>query len=402
MWTTTIVLALCALVQAEPEKGGSGATGSTEGIHTSAYPSVTIESTDPARVVYLSHVGAYWTIGPVISRVREYMREQGEPGPLYVRFPMDPSTSLGASAPCEVGFFTARNYTVSAPFKSETRGDEMVASMYPDRSLESPVRYYSFLRNWAEAHGHASTGPVTEIHRVSPGGSRGDARMQVRLAVRAMPKTLYDRTPNGGSSGNRQVSNPHPDQSLASRIQLNEGVPAIQASTGPAGGPTGDETAIGVVASADVAPSNDSVRTLIQQGRYEEIAEQLMPGGKTFSPSAQLWLGQVVFRLGAAAGGLERVYPDANTAIPVLSESIRRRYEHFALDFTGDPRSHAVPVVGPAGTTQAEERAAIMHDLDAILGGIAVKRFDAETVEAQLADIVERIRDLFVSVDASR
>jgi hypothetical protein len=137
-----------------------------------------------------------------------------------------------------------------------------------------------------------------------------------------------------------------------------------------------------------------SVKELVQQQRFNRIAELLMPPDVPFPQAFQLWFGQVVFRIGAIAGGIAQVYPEEKTAVTALSEAIRRRYDSISVDFALDPRDQPVLRVDPQSDRYAARKRAIMHELDTILGGIALTRLDAGAAEGQLIDIVQRVYDL--------
>ena len=130
-----------------------------------------------------------------------------------------------------------------------------------------------------------------------------------------------------------------------------------------------------------------------KQPRFEDLAQQLLPDDRPMSQSLQVWLGQLVFRIQAAANGIRRVYPGEEQSVMALAEAVKRRYQTVSVGFNGDPLDQAVVQVNPESDPHAIEKHKIMRDLDTLLGRIAFKSVDPEATLRELADIIRRAHE---------
>jgi len=139
------------------------------------------------------------------------------------------------------------------------------------------------------------------------------------------------------------------------------------------------------------------VKDLIAARRFDLIAEQRLPGPDAIPQTLRLWLGQLVFRIGAAAKGIKQIYPSDSREVTELGDAVTRRYKSVSAGFRLDPLAQAVVRVDPQTDPLAAEKRAIMRDIDALLGGIALRSVDVEETTRQLADIVQRTQNLLRS-----
>lgn len=138
------------------------------------------------------------------------------------------------------------------------------------------------------------------------------------------------------------------------------------------------------------------VRELLATERFDRVAEQLMPDGLAIPSAVQLWLGQLVFRIGAIAKGIEQVYPGEERIAVAMADAITRRYKKVSVGFELDPLDQVVVRVDILKDSFAAQRRAIMHDVDKLLGRIAFRSISADAAVNDLADIIQRVQD-FVS-----
>jgi len=117
-----------------------------------------------------------------------------------------------------------------------------------------------------------------------------------------------------------------------------------------------------------------------------------MPDDRPVPRAHQLWLGQVVFRIGAAAKGIARVYPGQETEVAAFSEAISRRYKKASVEFAMDPLRHAVVRVDSRNDPDAAVKNAIMHDLDSLLARIGQRSMDSEAVLVELKRIADGVK----------
>ncbi len=364
----------------------------------STAPDIAIKAAERTQVVYQEHLGPYWTVGPVFARVQEYMLEHGQLGPMFIRYLDSPSTVGAEKLRAEVGFFVNELLQTNSPFRSAVREPGYVAAVVVEGPIAGPPQYHAMLRRWALARGHTPLGGVTEIFH-SPqdvGATRQYVEVQMPIRPRATREVPTRRTP---TTEPVQAWSPEPSpaptaasvERRASRDREAPKPPQRTPKTLPAA------TSESQTRSEPV----DSVKELVHQQRFNRIAELLMPPDIPFPQAFQLWFGQVVFRIGAIAGGIAQVYPEEKTAVAALSEAIRRRYDSISVDFALDPRDQPVLRVDPHSDRYAARKLCIIHELDTILGGIALTRLDGGAAEGQLIDIVQRVYDLISAREAA-
>ena len=105
--------------------------------------------------------------------------------------------------------------------------------------------------------------------------------------------------------------------------------------------------------------------------------------------------------MGAAARGVQHLYPDGDHAAGKLVDAIDLRYRRRSRSLTVDPLSRPVAYVDVHGDPLAAPKRRIMRDLDRLLGRIALRSIDAAGTGAELEAIAERLRNLLRSAEAS-
>jgi len=136
------------------------------------------------------------------------------------------------------------------------------------------------------------------------------------------------------------------------------------------------------------------IKDLVDSSRFDRVAEQLVPIGRPMPSGMQTWFGQVVFRINAVAKGIEQTYPGGSPQATALSEAIVRRYRLLSASSKDDPLAQAIVRVDARSDPQSAQKRLIVRDLDNLLGQVALKTVDAQSVLDRLCDLLQRIQDL--------
>ncbi len=370
----------------------------------SSLPAVAVREIEPARLVFMEHVGPYWTVGPLFARVRTYMLKHGQSGPIFLRYPENPWRASAGSLRARIGFLTREDHSPVPPFKITKRQRERVAWMVVKG--RSPLRRqdYAYIHQWVEANGYEAAGPVTEIHDIAPPGralTRPHTQLQVSLVGPVSESTEHD-----SDDDSIEVTTTADDVITLTDEPVDAGI-IESAETA-----TDDSAASTTPAEETAAQMDDSrhqsvepVCELMAAGRFDRIAEQLMPDDCDIPAGLQVWLGQVVFRIGAAAKGIEQLDPDGEHVAARMADAIIDRYREVSVNFELDPLDQAVVRVDVWNDPLGLGKRAVMRELDMLLGRIAFHRvgpLDAGAVTDELAGIVQRVQDLMTMKSAGR
>ncbi len=137
---------------------------------------IVVKQTDPIRVVFMEHAGPYWTVGPLLTHVREYMLKHGLSGPMFARYLADPMTAAPSSLRTEIGFIVGADHSAEPPFKTARWGPELVAYLVMDGQSATTRHDYAAIHDWIQRHDHHAAGPITEIYDPVPPGSPPDTQ----------------------------------------------------------------------------------------------------------------------------------------------------------------------------------------------------------------------------------
>jgi hypothetical protein len=281
------------------------------------------------------------------------------------------------------------------------------------------------LREWIRKSGYMTSGPVTEIYHVHGGAGERETwrtEVQVPISVFQEPQGIADATkPKTGVTAEAQslevetvlpkVDKPpsvapfHRFRSEKIRLDTapvsgndtpsKRPPPALPSSETPPKRP--DPVA---VPSSETPPKRPdpvvvpSAQTLMNSGRFEEMAVALLPSQSGSQPEDGVWRGQVALRVVAVARGIVQMYSDGTDWAPILSEALMVRFDIFVERLAVDPREQAFVTYAALPPTVAATKQAIMHDLDSLLVSVAGKSIDAEMAQAALVDIFQRVYDL--------
>jgi len=399
---------------------------------------ISVKTTEPAQVAYLLHVGPYWQVGPKFARLREYMQRHQQPGPMYARY-LDAPVGVPADAlRTEIGFFVHGDHVPELPFELADRPSEQVASMYVSRPFATVSRHYAVLHRWAAEHHYAAVGPVTEIYTVTA-EALGDApptevqmtvtKVEVMVEEKPAPPVtsvaeasadagalppappvdaLAIDSPRdqpagsdvpappgsppqdlaGGSAGYSESPEPVAPETAATQLPP----PALEAGYATAGPPTDDTT--GDPPEPTIASPLVPVAVLIEQGKFDQLAEQLLPADQPYAPLLEAWVGQVVHRIIAVSAAFQGTDAEADDVLSAFGDAIKRRYELVAAGFRTDPLAHPTWRITDRTDPDGEEKRAIIRALDLVMGRISHGSLDAESCLGELIGITQRFQEL--------
>ncbi len=324
---------------------------------------IALKRTEPARLVYLEHSGPYWSMGPLFTPVQEQMTARREKGPIVVRYSADPTAVSPKSLRTQVGFLASGDWEVEPPFKSEALDSVEVASAIVPGPSGTTTRHYSAIREWITQQGRKPLGPVMELYPASRSLKASDLRIEIQMAL-AEPET----------------------PAVAPPSRIGPAVPRQPIAAAPVAAqePTATAPAEPILA----------VKDLVEAGRYERVAEQLMPADRPMPATTQLWLGQLVFRIGAVAKGLQERHADRAAPVKAVADALMARYRLVSAGSAADPLAQAVVRVDSAGDPMATKKRAITRDLDRLLGRVATKAADPDAALTELTRITQEIQDL--------
>ena len=148
-----------------PLRNGRNAAGAMVVVSDNAGdPSLSIKTIAPSAVAYIEHRGAYWTLSAALSQVRDYTREHGETGAIFIRYLTDPNRTPPAALRAEVGFAIEHDQPIDPPFRVALRHAEVVATMVIENRPVRVRQDYARAMAWIGQQGHQPLGPITEIH----------------------------------------------------------------------------------------------------------------------------------------------------------------------------------------------------------------------------------------------
>jgi hypothetical protein len=270
----------------------------------------------------------------------------------------------------------------------------------------SPGRSYAVLHAWIDSQGYSAIGPITEIYGpLEPGKVRRqqtEIQMPIRSAEADAPGgELQEAKVEPESAAGLEPSDRSESPGILAETGDSVDVPETSAGHADAQSPPADRRQEALpraeetveVKRAPVLP----VRDLIAASEFERLAEQLLPAPEAIPQESRLWLGQLVFRISAAAKGIRHTHPDEGKDMVELGETIARRYKTVSAVFQFDPLAQAVVTVEAHGDPHAAKRGTIMRDMDALLGRIALKVVSAGEAEAQLGEILQQVQDLLAA-----
>jgi len=341
----SFLLVVVTLAATEPA-GTSAAASQPTPVETS----MGLKQTKPTRVVFLEHIGPYWTVGVPFSRARERMLANGETGPAFVRCLDDPATTPPDSLRTQIGYMASKSDHVEAPFLAGQLNGEWVAWMAVDGPSRTTTHIHARLRAWLKDRGYEPVGPLVELFPTNAWNARADeSRTEIQIAVRHVGGTNDGRVSPEVASDGRSVDTSEP-------------------------------------LPADPAP-------VVVSG-WDAIVERLIPMSPPLPALKRAWVGQVVVRVGAVAKGVQQVYPGQARETTVLAERLAERYRHIASPSELHPVTKSIHRIDPRANPIVQEQQAIIRDLDLLLGRLGQRTVSPEESLTHLNDILTHAAEL--------
>lgn len=336
-------------------------------------PPIVLKKKDAGRFVYLEHQGPYWNAGPLVTSVRDLMAAKKESGPLQIRLAGDPTTTPENALRSKIGFLATGDWVPDAPFKEEKLGPEEVASTTVEGPHGTTTQYYPTLRTWIHDQGLEPSGPVVEI--VPTQDTKGnELRTEIQIPVRRPKAAIKKELEEGGSKANEPTL-------VSGRTEVKDG----PARKGP---------------DAEIqqqAGNRRPIRELLDQKEYLGIAEQLISNEPAQPREVQIWLGQIVFRVGAVAKGLLLHYPDQAGDLAVFSDILFVRLEKLLPGVVEESLKKAVVRVNPQDSSAEARRNTMVQELDKLLARVSSKAMDPKATALELARILQKVQDSMVA-----
>lgn len=366
-------------------------TGDQSAPKPSAAIAIAVEQTPRVRVAFLPHRGAYWSVGPTISKVRSVLAEQNAATQLFVRYQTDPRRISPRQLEAKVGFVLEIGKVAPEGFQAETQPPELVAWMKVDGSLSSLARHYTTLEKWAKENGYQPLGPVIEKY---PPVHTGTPRIVLQLVVRKEDTAVQPQTQHTGATpiANDRVvrlranSKPVATSTYAAKIpRPSQPTESTQPPTGRAALPAASDPAPLTqpeppVSRAPLQPE----RPLTQD--YIQLALRLIPPRADWSHEQVATLGPKVMRVRAIAHLAKTRFGAEAAGITNLSNALTNRYTQVL------GKGLASTVKQPARkrdrTHRAEDPDGPLARLDRVFSDMLTDRIDAAQVETVVLSVL--------------
>ncbi len=362
------------------------------------------------------------------------MGKHGLDGAMFIRYLDSATDSPTGSRRSRIGFMLDRDHQAESPFQIAQQRPEVVAYRVIEGRPVSMRRDYAVIQDWIEANGYTAAGPITEIYgTASPRKAIGPQRTEIQVTLDVvLPPSLAREAPSptesdessstgqtvlgeqgtgtqdagqqGGPVDNEAIKavtsgESSVDETVDTRTAPTHDTPDVPTTAPtPAATPTGkDAEPVRTPSNPEPTPTVPSVqpiRDLMAAGRFDQIANQIMPEDRSIPAALQVWFGQVVFRLGAAAKGIKQVYPGQEDVVTVTIDAINQRYKQVSLNFELDPLDQVVVNVDVRADPVAQQRRSIMRDLDTLLVRIAFRSVDAGAAIDEFTTVVQRVQSL--------
>jgi hypothetical protein len=254
------------------------------------------------------------------------------------------------------------------------------------------------------------TGPVVELlHFPSKAAPDQSMRIEIRMPVcESEPEPLPAQEENEvpaappESSGNAQAlamassespTAPSPSDSAPSSKEMSGG------DGEDAGAPDRSELlpASGADLNEPAAKVSHSValRELIEAGRFDDLAKQLLPDDPPMSDTNRAWLQQLVLRVSALARGTQKQHPVQDGWLMPLSMALVQRIDRAkSATRTDSSVERSTARVSPASDAGAERRKAIIRRLELLMGRVGMGSIEPDNVRDELVVILQEAQDL--------
>ena len=283
-------------------------------------------------MVYLETDGPYWEAGPTVAKVQALMTAQKQTGPIHVRYAGDPSVESGSARKAKIGFMASGDWVVETPFREERLEPAQAAGMVIEGLQGAAVQNIPAIKTWIQVQGLEPSGPVVELIN-GLGDAKKPAKSELLILVHQPKTTTKDATPK----------------------------PATEANV-----------------AADIWTKKD----------YKGIAQRLIPDKPIPSKETQIWLGQIVYRMGAVAKGVTIMYPDQAADTTVLTDALMDRLNRVAPDAMSEAKKQAINRTDFRPDSIEGQRARLVRALDTLLSKVSSKSKTPTEVASELRRIL--------------
>jgi effector-binding domain-containing protein len=376
---------------------------------------ILLTETQAVRVATLDHVGPYWALGSVFDKVREAMNARGQPGPLVVRYLNDPLTTPPQQLRSEVGFVLRGDDEPPEPFKASKWPPELVVELSVSGPYRYSSRYYQRLRSWAMQQGLTPTGPIVELlHFPSEAAPDQSPRIEIRMPVcesepEPLPAREGDKLPVAPpeSPGNAQALAMASSSESPTAPSASDVAPSSKEMSGDDEEDAGaSDRRTASLANADLhepaakTSRGVAIRNLIDAGRFDDLAEQMLPDDPPMSDTNRAWLQQFVLRVSALARGIQKQHPGQDGWLVPLSRALVQRNDRAKSATRAEASvERRVPRGLPASDPGAERRKAIIRRLELLMARVGMGSIEPNDVRNELALLLQEAQDL---LDAAR
>ncbi len=373
-------------------------------------PPIAIKTTKSGHVAYREHRGPYWTIGPQFAQLHRYLDEQDLPGPMYARFLNEMGTVPMDGLRVEIGFFLTDTFQRHASFQLAVRRPDLVAYMLFEEPSANRSHDLARLRDWVEESGYKASGPVTEIYHVhTRDDDREIWRTEVQLPIAPLrsarevaageppskiEKPVGRQTALKSNRPNAKRPMPTPPNRFAGPAATGRASTSSSESRSPPEAPREAPPLSGVAPEKERSAPVPSAHEFIESGRFDELAQALMPVKAGFPPGDGVWRGQVALRVVAVARGILQMYPTNADWPDMLADALTDRFAVFVENLPVDPREQAIVTYEAQPQLVVARKQAIMRKLDRLLGNVASRVLDADAARMTLADILQQVFDV--------
>jgi len=324
-----------------------------------ASDAVRLKTLPAGRFVYLDLDRPYWEAGPVVNRVRDLMVAHTESGPIQLRFAGDPSAESQTPGRSKVGFVASGDWGVEAPFREMVLEAGEAAGLSLEGQLGTATQRLPAIRDWMQTQGLEPSGSVVEL-LASNDDPLKPAQSEIFLLVRG-----------------------------AEAVPVKPPIsPPTDATVTPASPPRVDKDA---QSDQDSAPRLSELWT---RKDYAAIADRLISDAPGPMTESQIWLGQVVYRVGAIAKGLRMMYPDASADLTIFADTLMDRLKIVAPNAMSEARKRTVVQVDATGGSLDSRRARALRGLDMLLGKTSSRSIDPEAAAIEVGRLLEQLEEL--------
>lgn len=308
---------------------------------------VELKPTPGGRFIYLEADGPYWEAGATIAKIQDLMTAHQQTGPINVRYSGDPSADSGGARKAKIGFIAAGAFVIEAPFREQEVEPVAAAGMVIEGFQGATVQSIPTIKNWIQSQGLEPSGLVVELIN-GLGDAKKPAKSEMFIAVR-QPRNQAKPTES-------------PDTKSEAPAK-----PTLPGSV---------------------------IDELWDKKDYKGIAERLIPEQPAPNKETQIWLGQLVHRVGAVSKGVLMMYPDQAAETTVLTDALVDRLTKVAPDAMSESKKQSIVRTDYRPDSLEGRRSRLVRELDMLLSKVSSRSRTPGEVSADLRRILDQVQVL--------